>query len=106
MKVKKISTELHEELKDVVAMVNCTQSSSYNNSLFSVLCDEMGSAHEILLLHTQVRWLSCGRILCCIFYLKNEVYMFLSGGHLFICEEWLGKLSYVVNIKKKKKGMI
>ena len=47
----------------VIKCVNYITARPLNQRLFSCLCDEMGADHTGLLLHTEVRWLSCGRVL-------------------------------------------
>lgn len=62
----------------------------------------MGSEFETLLLHTEVRWLSRGRVLRRMFDLRREVYIFLlNKKHLFTDNKWLGTLSYMVDIFEK-----
>src|SRR4029434_5004097 len=48
---------LHQAMK----IINHIKARPLNSRLFGVLCQEMGSGHELLLLHTEVRWLSRGR---------------------------------------------
>ena len=48
-----------------------------NTRLFKMLCEDMGSLHTSLLLHTEVRWLSRGKILTRLFEMKPEVRIFL-----------------------------
>ncbi|XP_075333077.1 protein NLRC3-like [Odontesthes bonariensis] len=45
--------------------------------LFATLCNELGSQHEGLLFHTEVRWLSRGNVLSRLFELRDEVRLFL-----------------------------
>ncbi|CAG4988636.1 unnamed protein product [Parnassius apollo] len=63
----------------------------------------MGADHQSLLFHTQVRWLSRGKILSQIYELENETEMSLQSqgsdyAHLFKKEEWLAKLAYLTDI--------
>jgi hypothetical protein len=64
---------LKEVLDEVVKTVNFIKSKPLNSRLFSVLCQEMGSEHTSLLLHTEVRRLSRGKVLTRVFELRDEV---------------------------------
>jgi len=66
----------------------------------------MGSDHTKLLLHTEVRWLSRGKILFRIVELKDEIRIFLlehknTLTEHFLNEEWLAILSYLADIFEK-----
>ena len=74
---KELSADLHCVLSECVSVVNFIKSRPLNQRLFTVLCEEMGAQHTTLLLHTEVRWLSRGRILTRIFQLREEVLQFL-----------------------------
>ena len=65
-------------MQSVVKAVNFIKSNALNNRLFAKLCQEMDSKHEVLLLHTEVRWLSKGKVLQRFFELNTEVREFLS----------------------------
>jgi hypothetical protein len=47
-------------LAEAVKVVNFIKSRATNSRLFLILCNEMGSEHDKLLLHTEVRWLLRG----------------------------------------------
>jgi hypothetical protein len=49
-----------------------------NSRLFSVLCEEVETNHRCLLLNSEIRWLSRGRIVQRIFELRDEVKKFLE----------------------------
>uniref|UniRef100_A0AAY5L8P1 BED-type domain-containing protein n=1 Tax=Esox lucius TaxID=8010 RepID=A0AAY5L8P1_ESOLU len=59
-------------LNQSMKMINL-KSRPLNFRLFGVLCQEMGSGHEQQLLHTEVRWLSKGRVLQRLYELREEV---------------------------------
>ena len=74
---KKLSPELHEILNFVVECVNLIKARPLNQRLFSPLCADMDADHEALLLHTEVRWLSRGRVLKRVFELREQIAFFL-----------------------------
>ncbi|GFV75983.1 zinc finger MYM-type protein 6 [Trichonephila clavipes] len=104
--VKDMAEELHNMLQNTVSSINYIKCNSLNSRLFSILCNETGSTYERLLLHTEGRWLSRGKVLRRIFDLRNEVNMFLSEkkhrlASYYINEVWFGKQSYLVDIFEK-----
>uniref|UniRef100_A0A8C4TID3 DUF4371 domain-containing protein n=1 Tax=Erpetoichthys calabaricus TaxID=27687 RepID=A0A8C4TID3_ERPCA len=66
---KRMSEILHETLNDAVKIINYIKSHSLNARLFRQLCQEISSDHKTLLFHTEVRWLSRGKVLMRIFEL-------------------------------------
>ena len=64
---KKLSPDLKNVLTNAVKIFNAIRSRSLNSRLFQALCESMDSQHDHLLLHTEVRWLSLGRVLSRLF---------------------------------------
>ena len=64
-----------DSLKDVldttVKMVNFVKARPLNSVVFSALCNDMGSDHVMLLQHTEVLWLSRGKVLTCFFFIDE-----------------------------------
>lgn len=95
--------ELLSVLNDSVKMVNFIKAFPMNSRIFKVLCNEMGSEHETILLHTEVQWSSRGKVLTRLFELRREVQQFFVAHpfDLSSClhdEEWLQKLGYLADI--------
>jgi hypothetical protein len=74
---KKIAPELNKVLQEAVTIVNFISSRALNFRLFSKFCKAMGSDHNRLLLHAEVRWLSRGKVLRRLVEPKEEVKLFL-----------------------------
>uniref|UniRef100_A0A673H030 HAT C-terminal dimerisation domain-containing protein n=1 Tax=Sinocyclocheilus rhinocerous TaxID=307959 RepID=A0A673H030_9TELE len=65
------------------------------------LCNELGSEHDCLLFHTDVRWLSQGNVLSRLFELQDEVHLFLMEHGFQLADhltdpDWLTRLAYNV----------
>jgi hypothetical protein len=73
-----MSEELNKALNIVIKTINFIKLKHLNSRLFSILCLEMGSEYQNLLLHTEVRWLSRGRVFMRAFEMKSEIIEFLS----------------------------
>ncbi|XP_060782686.1 zinc finger BED domain-containing protein 5-like [Neoarius graeffei] len=70
--VKRMPDDLKSVLDCAVKTVNFIKARPMNARLFHVLCEEMGSEHVQLLLHTEVRWLSRGKVLSRLFELPER----------------------------------
>ncbi|XP_076592490.1 LOW QUALITY PROTEIN: protein FAM200A-like [Chaetodon auriga] len=93
---------LEKTLSEVVRVVNFVRASSLNHRLFDQLCTDIGAEHTHLLFHTEVRWLSKGRVLTRFYELRHEIHAFLiqKKSHLaeLFTDEWLLNLSYLADI--------
>jgi len=74
---KKMAPELHEMLSQSVKIINYIKTSALNTRLLKAMCDEMGSDHQNLLFHSEVRWLSRGEVLKRLYELRKEVQLFI-----------------------------
>ena len=101
-----MSSQLHDVLNCSIKVINFIKSRPLNSHLFRLLCEKMEAEHTQLLLHTEVRWLSRGRILNRLFKLRTEVGMFCKEhnspySELFENVGWLAKLCYLAEIFDK-----
>lgn len=76
--VKTMSADLKNILNEVITAVNFIKSNALNFRLFSELCKESYSDFETLLFHSNVRWLSKGKVLKRVFILREEMQQFLQ----------------------------
>ncbi|XP_076343931.1 protein FAM200C-like [Tachypleus tridentatus] len=74
---KTLPPDLKKTLNICVKVVNFIRSRALNHRLFQSLCEKMGQEHTVLLYHTEVRWLSRGRVLFRVFELRGEIHQFL-----------------------------
>lgn len=90
-------------LDEAVKTIHFIKSRPLNSRIFTSLCKEMGSNHEHLLLHCEVRWLSRGRVLTRLFELIDEVRLFLLESKFELKDRlmdvsWLSSLAYLSDI--------
>ena len=78
-------------------MVNFVKARPLNSRVFSALCNDMGSDHVTLLQHTEVRWLSRGKVLTCFFFkLRDELKVFFTDHNFHLYDdEFLTRLAYL-----------
>lgn len=100
---KSLVPGLNEVLQTVVKMVNFIKCKFLKSRLFNDLCSAMDSEHTQLLFHTEVRWLSRGRVLQRFYELRQDLLLF------FTCEEsqfadflsdnsWCTKVAFLADI--------
>ena len=89
---KKISTSLKNVLDEAAKIVNFIKVRPLQSRLFKILCNDMGSEHTALLLHTEVRWLSCGKVLVRLFELRYEVSVYLREQNISLSHCWTDPL--------------
>ncbi|XP_060768837.1 zinc finger BED domain-containing protein 5-like [Neoarius graeffei] len=97
---------LKSALDKTVKIVNFVKSRPLNSRIFTALCNEMGSDHTTLLLHTEVRWLLRGKVLTRVFELRDELKMFFVDHTFHLSDnlhdpEFLSRLAYLSDIFSK-----
>jgi hypothetical protein len=72
-----LEPKLHSVLLEAAKVVNVLKARPSNSRLFQVLCKKMEADQKSLLLQSEVRWLSRGKVLKRFVELKEEVRRFL-----------------------------
>ncbi|KAM4808386.1 zinc finger BED domain-containing protein 5-like [Rhinophrynus dorsalis] len=99
-----IGNDLKKVMDKVVQMVNYIKSRPLKSRLFAHICEEMGARFKKLLLHTEVRWLSRGRVLCRVYELREMMLkLFEENQQHEFCDLiqdklWCTKLAYLADI--------
>nr|XP_056706361.1 zinc finger BED domain-containing protein 5-like [Euleptes europaea] len=102
--MKTLPQELQEVMKSVISSVNFVKASTLNSRLFLQLCNELDAPNNALLFHTEVRWLSRGKVLKRVFELRDELKTFFNQKArpqfevLFSDKSELQKIAYLFDI--------
>jgi hypothetical protein len=102
--LKTLGDDLKKVLNDTTKMVNFIKQRPIHSRMFKKLCENLDTQHVHLLLHTEIRWLSRGRVISRVFELKGELQHYLQENSkpdfakCFEDKEWLEKLTYLADI--------
>ncbi|KAJ8878276.1 hypothetical protein PR048_018853 [Dryococelus australis] len=94
---RKLPSELMVVLNDAIQIINYIKSRPLKSRLFKVICEDMGSHHQPLKRHTEVRWLSRGKRLIRLMELSADVAAFLMVHNALLAtvsndEDWVCKI--------------
>ncbi|KAF2356765.1 hypothetical protein FHG87_012478, partial [Trinorchestia longiramus] len=100
---KSLPGNLKLVFEDVLKIVNFIKSRVVNSRIFKELCKEMGEKYEVLLYHTDVRWLPRGKVIHRLIELRKAIQEFLEQkgspfATKFTDKEWLARLCYLADI--------
>lgn len=98
-----LPSDLYDVLQEVIKVVNSIKGKALQTRLFRIICEDMGSLHQNLLYHTEVRWLSKGKVLTRVLELKAELLMFFQDSKSkysnYFCDSvWLLKLAFLADL--------
>lgn len=98
-------SDLNSVLKEVIKIVNSIRGKALQTRLFRIVCEDMGSLHQNLLYHTEVKWVFKGkvRVLTRVLELRAELLMFLQNAkseyaYRFSDSIWLLKLAFLADL--------
>jgi hypothetical protein len=100
---KMIPAALRSVMDSVVAMVNYIKTRAVKTIILKVMCKEAGARHEKPVLHTNIRWLSKGKVLSEFNELRNELLKIFATekpefAALIKGETWCSKVAYLADI--------
>lgn len=75
---KSLAGNLKLVFEDVLKIVNFIKSRDVNSRIFKELCKEMGEQYQVLLYHTDARWLSRGKVVRRVIELRKALHEFLE----------------------------
>jgi hypothetical protein len=100
---KTIPAALRSVMDSIVAMVSYIKTRAVKTRFLKVICKEAGARHETLVLHTNIRWLSEGKVLSRFYELRNELLEIVATEKpeftaLIKDQTWCSKVAYLVDI--------
>jgi hypothetical protein len=101
---KTLGNEMKKVMHDVTKMVNFTKQRPVHARMFKKLCEHLDKQHINILPHTEIQWLSRGRVLNGVFEVKGELHDYFQENSrpdfakCFEDEEWLEKLASLADI--------
>jgi hypothetical protein len=102
---KLVVPELQKVVDEMIKMINYIKSRPLQSRLFPALCYAMEAAHAQLLLHTEVRWLSRGRVVSRFYELKEELIIFFTSEESELAalpsdETWCNRIACIADISQ------
>ncbi|UYV62972.1 hypothetical protein LAZ67_2002685 [Cordylochernes scorpioides] len=102
---KSVPPILVTTLDEVVKVVNYIKSNALRSRFFSTFCEAMDSDYKNLLFHTEVRWLSKGKVLNRFISMKNEIMAFINNEEInfpfMMSDVWWLRVSFLGDILDK-----
>lgn len=100
---KRMNADLKSIFDQAIKIVNFIKAHPLNSRLFASLCSNMDLDHEQLLMHTDVRWLSRGKVFNRLFELRDAVREFLGEKKSQLVvhlndNSWVAALAYLADI--------
>ncbi|UYV80814.1 hypothetical protein LAZ67_19001858 [Cordylochernes scorpioides] len=102
---KSVPPILVTTLDEVVKVVNYIKSNALQSRIFSTFCEAMDSDYKNLLFHTEVRWLSKGKVLNRFISMENEIMAFIDNEEInfpfMMSDVWWLRVSFLGDIFDK-----
>ena len=100
---QKLSNDLQKVMQQVIQIVNFIKARALYSRLFSQMCSDFDSKHMHLLYHSEIRWLSRGKVIQRLLELWTETEMFLAEKkhpltHKLSDSNWLMQVANLADI--------
>uniref|UniRef100_A0A2S2QQH2 Zinc finger BED domain-containing protein 5 n=1 Tax=Sipha flava TaxID=143950 RepID=A0A2S2QQH2_9HEMI len=101
---KTLGSDLNSILINAVRIVNYIKGKPLKSRIFAEICNSMDAGFTNLLYHTEVRWLSRGKVLARLYELKEELLLFFMEEDneefksFLEDHDWISKFAYLANI--------
>ncbi|XP_068205433.1 protein FAM200C-like [Palaemon carinicauda] len=99
----KLSHELQKVMQEVTQVIKIIKARALNSRLFTQMCSDFGFEHIYLFYHSEVRWLSRGKVLQRLLEFWTETELFLTEkshplAHKFPESKWLMQVAYLADM--------
>ena len=100
---KALPESLKQHLITAINVVKYIRGRALNHRIFRAFSEEISAAHTVLLYHTEIRWLSKGRMLNRVFELHEEIIQLLTSQNCDLVKDFESKdgilrLAYLADI--------
>ena len=100
---RKLAHELRKVLQEIIQVVNFIKARPLNSPLFAKMCSNVGSEHIHQLYHSEISWLSLGKVMQRLLEMLTALEVFLAEkshllAHKFADLKWLMQVACLADL--------